>query len=328
MTRSIALIACDHGFGHVRRLVLIGNELVARGAAVTLFARRESIARFRASDALVIHDLRTETNLDSLRSGTAGQWVAQLPSLDTFDLVVSDNLVEVLAVRSDAVLSGSFFWHHVVEVAAPLRERCETLVARTRPRMIASDVFAMPELGTLTVLSRVGLCADEARPESQGTDLLVAVGGTSAMEEAYRTLIASLGRGPRPPFDVVWVEPRLFPGNAPMWMQPARFDRAMYRRLLAVVCRAGIGTLTDSAWAGARPFMTGEAGNSELRFNAARFVALGIGEAAETPATALRSAFAFALDTTARRLHAAATATLDFDGVAQTARLLMMMAEH
>jgi len=325
---SIGLIACDHGFGHIRRLIQIGNELVRRGVAVTLFAPAEISARLRPDPSIVVADLRAGTTPESLRRGDASAWVKRLPPIDSFDLVVSDNLPEVLAVRDDVVLSGTFLWHLVVDVDAGLHRATEAVLARHRPRMIGSRVFCMPTLAERTSLLEVGLYADEVRPEAAGADLMVTCGGTAAMQEPFRELIETLATGPRPPFPVVWVEPRLVPSNAPPWMRPATFELAMYRELLAVVCRAGVGTLTDCAWAQARAFMTAEAGNAELAFNSQQFVELGIGEATATPLAAYRAACAFHGGQVARNEHARAVATLDFNGATQSADLLMTLANR
>jgi hypothetical protein len=331
---SFALVACDHGFGHIRRLLLIAAELSRRGASVTIFAPSMAVDRFATQaqlDAAGIRtlDVRTRTTIPSLRRGDVGPWVGELPALDEFDVVVSDNLPEILQVRSDAVLSGSFLWHLVIDGIDPvLHEATELLLARHRPRMIASSVFAMPDLAPRTNLTTVGLFASAPRPNVSGEDLLIACGGTPTMQAQFQALIDSIVAGPAPPFATVWVEPRLMPAGAPRWMRAATFDDAMYRRALAVVCRPGVGTLTDCAWSGARAFMAWEPGNAELAFNARRFVELEIGEETATPADAYMAACAFWDQADQRLRHAEAVAVLDFDGARETAELLMGLTAH
>ena len=58
-------------------------------------------------------DFDTETNIDRWLYGEKFDWHKRIPSLENFDIVVSDNLIEVLEVRDDAWLSGSFFWHEI-----------------------------------------------------------------------------------------------------------------------------------------------------------------------------------------------------------------------
>jgi len=324
---AFALITCDHGFGHVRRCALIAGELAARGEAVTLFTPSQAVARFGSLAAgVVVVDFATATTVEALRDGRAfaSCWTERLPSLDGFDVVVSDNLPEILKVRPDAVLSGSFLWHLVLSGIDPrIAAQAESLLAAHRPRMIASSLFGMPDLAARTRLTTVGLCVAAPRPPSCGDDLLIACGGSAGMESAFRDLVGAVASGPPTPFPIVWVEPRLLPPGAPPWMRPATFDEAMYRRLAAAVVRAGVGTLTDCVWAGARVFATWEPGNAELTFNAGRFAELGIGDAAASPGDAFVAACAYATDLARRAAHAAATRQVDFDGVRETAELLV-----
>jgi len=322
---SFALIACDHGFGHVRRCLLIARELVARAHTVTLFAPRRATDRFNTADAIDLVDFATGTTVEGLRGGDAlaSAWADRLPSLDHFDVVVSDNLPEVLDIRPDAVLSGSFFWHLVLDgIDARIAERAETLLRTHHPRMIGSTIFAMPELEARTQLRRVGLCVSGPPPSVPGDALLVACGGTRAMEAPFASLLRQVARRPQPPFSTVFVEPRLIPADAPPWMLPATFDATMYCRLSAAVCRAGVGTMTECAWARARVFSVGEAGNAEVTFNAARFTELGLGESALAPDAAFDAACGFVSDPQARAQHLRAALEVDLDGVRETVDFL------
>ena len=325
---SIALIACDHGFGHVRRALLIAGGLVERGARVTLFAPTATVERLSGASGagFRLMDFRTCTTEEALCAGSpeTSRWIERLPTLAEFDLVVSDNLPEVLTVRPDAILSGSFLWHLALErVNAGIARNAEHLLAMHRPRMLTSRVFAMPHLAQFPRMFYVGLCCAGPRPEAPGKDLLIACGGSEVMEQPFRSLIASIARDSQPPFPRVFVEPRLFPKAAPEWMQRATFDDAMYRLLGAAVCRAGVGTMTDCLWAKARVFTASEAGNAEVECNANSLAAIGVGEAAATPLDAFRGACGFATDSAARAAHLRAVEQVDFAGVRQIVDLLL-----
>jgi len=41
--KSIAIIACDHGFGHTRRCLLLANKLAETGWHVHLFAPKKAV---------------------------------------------------------------------------------------------------------------------------------------------------------------------------------------------------------------------------------------------------------------------------------------------
>lgn len=323
-----SIIACDHGFGHVRRSLLVASGLAEAGHDVTVFASAAAVARFPAPPASVrLVDFATHTSVAGLRSGAAAavDWHRTLPDLTAFDLVVSDNLPEVLLARPDAVLSGGFLWHQALaDMDGAAAARARDLLERHRPPMITSALFAAPELLAATRAEPVGLVVDQpplAVPA--GTDLLIVCGGSAEAEADYAAAVAALATGGGPPTGVtVWVEPRLVPADAPGWMKPAVFGAGFHARLAACVCRPGVGTLTDCLWAQARVFTAHEAGNGEMAFNARRVAEAGVGEACRDAESAVAAALAYIGDAEARAEHLRSLAVVDFGGLQQTVAVL------
>ena len=142
----IALIACGHGLGHTRRLLVLSQALCGRNCAVTIFAPARASKRlvqvgYSLDASVEIVDFDTETSAERLQTDPshADRWLAKLPELDGYDIVVSDNLPEILEIRPGAVLSGHFFWHLALKNIAPeYADRCEALLGAYRPRMIAT----------------------------------------------------------------------------------------------------------------------------------------------------------------------------------------------
>lgn len=294
--------------------------MLAPETAVSRLSSRLGLQR-----GVIVMDFHTGTTVDKLRRGDGESWVKHLPGMDSFDLVVSDNLPEILEVRPDAVLCGSFLWHRVVEnVDEGLFEYAERLLRANRPPMIVSSLFGSGDLYELTRVCPVGLCVAEPAPDPpiQGDDLLISCGMSGELEDEFRNLVESLYSGLRPPFQTVWVEPRLMAEGAPDWMKPAEYDSGMYRGLKAAVCRPGVGTLTDCLWGGARVFCCCEPGNREITHNAAAVLRAGVGESCSSVPEAYRAACAYSGDRQAIGAHLAARRSVSFDGICETRRIL------
>ena len=335
--RSVAVIACSNGLGHVRRTLLLVEALRRAGMVPTLLAPAASVARIgqtlqRSFDGIVVRHFDTGTCAAALRVGDfyATRWVERLPSLDGFDLVVSDNLPEVLERRPDAVLSGSFLWHlDLADVSPSYFDNAQALLRRNRPPMLASRLFATPGLAKHVVVLPVGLYAAFARPTAQGEDLLISCGhGGDAVEALYALVIAGILKHGKGGFRRVWVEPRLMPAVAPDWMAPAQFDAGLYGNLKAAICRPGMGTISDALVAGARIYSLYEPGNRELEFNTIRLDQLGVGFAATNATDALDAALAFASSTDSQARHWSASQTIDSDGAYQAAAILASRIER
>lgn len=319
---SFCFIACDNGLGHVRRVVTVANELAGQGARVTVLARTDQAGRF----GWPAQHFETGTSVEALRRGdkNACLWHERLPDLDGYDVVVSDNLPEVLLVREDAVLMGSFLWHLVVEGAdAAYLEASQQLVSSRRPAMIGAGLFASPELKAITRYRDVGLFRTAEIPRGDKTDLLVACGRSGSGEEeaaAGVQLLMAMGPGP---FQAVHVEPRLLGDSHPPWMRPADFSTWMYSRVAAAIIRPGVGTVTEALQAGCDIYCFYERGNGEMAFNASQIASHGFGFDCGGIDAALQQALNRG---TERRLSLEAPRRLRFDGAQRAARHLLAHA--
>lgn len=285
-------IACDHGLGHTRRVVSVCGALKDHpGITATILARGEQAGRFGGR----VEHFETRTTRSALVEGDpdACRWHERLPPLDGFDVVVSDNLPEVLEIRGDAILMGSFLWHQALpDIDAHYRRNAERLLARYRPMMIGSALFATRQLQSSTRFVDVGLFESSPIQPTAGTDLLVACGYTDECLDQTTAAVQALAEGGKPPRGTVHVEPRALPAKHPDWMVPADFSARMYSRLAAAVLRPGVGAVTDALQGGARIFCFYEAGNDELKHNARQLEAYGhgvdCGRAEDAVAAALR----------------------------------------
>ena len=333
---SIGIIVSDNGYGHARRMVALAPELAARGAAVTLYGEEEALKVFlgrvpEPAGNLQLVDFRTHTSAAGYRDNAPEtlRWIDRLPDVGSFDAVVCDNLPEILELRPGAILSGNFFWHDVLpDVPEDYRAGCRALLEKTKPRMIGSEIFAMPEPSETTAFTGVGLFAYGERVHKGGEGLLIASGLGGEAELKAQEMVGLLSRGDQPAgFDRVYVDASLLPDDAPTWMRRASFTPQMYASLKAVVCRPGQGTLTDCyQYSDARTFAFYETGNREMTHVAGRLATLGIGEDCRDAETALQTAITYAGDAGGRDDHRRAVEGLAFDGASVAADFIISEA--
>ena len=282
MSRTCAIVVCDHGLGHLRRCILMATNRRNQGEQVTLFAPRAAIQRLRCTMTfpkdLTVCDFATHTTPEQIRYGLpkAVEWLRRLPSLDNFETVICDNLPEILAVRPDAIILAQFFWHDVIKGAASnYASYSEELLAQYKPTVIGCDLFAMEAVRRQPGFKPVGLyenpelvAASDATHSGQRTDLLVTGGTTSAVhKKLLRLLIELVEKGPGE-YKHVHIDNELLPNNAPSWMIKADFSVEMYCKIKAAICRPGLGTITDLITVGAEIVPVYEESNEEMRHNA------------------------------------------------------------
>ena len=328
MSRSYLFILCDNGFGHSRRGAAVAAALRALepDAEIVILGDPAHVAKFGA----VSRPFRTHTSADALRAGIpdATEWFTRLPDISRFDVVVSDNLPEVLAIRQDALLMGSFLWNLILrDTPVEWRKRAERLLHTHRPPLLANGPFVPPEVRACTKVIDVGFVVGEPPippvVAATGRDaLLLSCGASGVAEDLLRDFVLRLSVGDRPNVRTVYVEPSLLPHDAPGWMQPADFSTQMYASLMAAVIRPGMGTISDTLRHGAPVFCFYESNNKEMAGNARVIEALGVGNNLGTVSEAFATACKVIRDSGSWTRLACNIGRLDFTGARRSAHFL------
>ena len=284
--KSVALIACSNGLGHTRRIILLAKILKRKELNVTVFAPRNAVTHLNQKaylESIKLVDFNSQTSAQNWASGNSEKWYQMLPDLYEFDLVVSDNLIEILKIRNDAWLLGSFFWHESIQkFPEKLKKESQNLLINHKPKMISTALFSSEKLKEYTDLYEVGLFSNSNKifyesKEFAKNDVLIACGKGGELTSHTKDFIQRLAKEKCTAFNNVWVEPNLLPKNPPLWMKKATFTNKMYHSLRASVIRPGVGTITDSLVARSKVFLYYEPDNLEMKENSYLVESSGLG---------------------------------------------------
>jgi len=280
--KRIALIACSNGYGHIRRLLLLADALRKSGANPVLFAPIQVVKILSKTENVIypeVFNFNTRTSIKNWLEGSAVDWINVIPDLSEFDIVVSDNLIEVLLIRPDAWISGSFFWHESLKgFPEGMKLQSLELLDKYKPKMISSKMFSFESLKTYANIFEVGLYTLKRHVDKNKKDALIACGKGGFVIKEAKEFVKLLAKKDKTKFKKIWVEPEILPNKYPSWMVPATFTHDMYQGILAAVIRPGIGTVTSSLLSGARLFSFYEQDSLEMKFNASRIKSYDIGE--------------------------------------------------
>ena len=327
--KNVALIACTNGYGHIRRLLILSQALKQCGANPVLFAPLLSAKILSEKEGIVIPeivDFDTFTNKENWLNVTAVDWVKSAPSFSDFDIVISDNLIEILHIRPDAWLSGSFFWYEDLNnFSNELKKKSLDLLTRFKPKMISSSLFTSQEIKNRTELYEVGLYAQDnlVINEKNKHDVLIACGMGGSIKKQAREFVKLLATKEKNKFQRVWVESDIIPSNHPEWMVPATFTNEMYQNILVALIRPGVGTITNSLLAGARIFPFYEFENKEMKLNVSRIHSFGVADNTSVINDAWNKAELYRIDNQLQQEHCKSLKNLDFDGAKQAANIIL-----
>ena len=266
-TKHLAILVSANGYGHIRRQILIATELLKHNSnlqvsfAVTDAQHRrfkveiENLgARAKAVVGITEDSVRWRHDAASYTDANLNGWESELmsnSSLLNADFVMSDNLVGVLEVRPDTVLSGSFLWHEVISAHAVGNAACRKFVEREirllrthTPRMICNADLATPAVLSLTNPVLMPWMVEEFS-ESQSTTqflhssgqrsaVLVHGGGTRTLDDRVRTIAELLRTNGHVVYTDLEDDSMCFDYQDLTW-----------QKLGVVICRPGVGTATE-----------------------------------------------------------------------------------
>lgn len=307
--KSILFLVCPNGLGHFRRVLSIVEDLLrVPDLDIQIVCSKNQFQKkhfwdFEAGHKphLVkwhIRQFPEETTWQKHPSvyqfSNYQRWIKNLENEDIFqkvDLVISDNLVGILAARSDAWLMGSFLWFDILETAFPTETEIKAIVKeeqkllqKCQPPMLCVQDAAMPTLNKWVKPQKLPWFTDRIEAKESSTfnnfksKILITGGNT---ESIFKTLITLVDLLQDTSNLNIYLDGKLFQhfnkadNNS---ITPFSFSEKDFRQLSLVVCRPGIGILTDCVKYGTPVLALWEKNNKEMNYNARLVRNLGIGK--------------------------------------------------
>lgn len=326
--KTVAVIVCNNGLGHLKRVLHLVKRLHHRPPAeirTDIYVDSDKLGRFPSLTRALFRSGGNTRFFDVHTDGPSfeREFLSKYrKSLMTADYVWSDNFVFPLKYRPDVFLTGSFLWLDVSSEKADVQREKEILL-KNRPVMIANKYFATPGVKNLTKYIGVGIY-EYFRPQVSpqiSSALLLSCGQSRPARLFFERSLERLQHGlERIPSDLeVFLEPDYYPYFRSFKnVKKARYTERMFNRISAAAVRPGIGTICDVLLKGGRIFAFFEDGNFEVRYNAGVLEELGVGETCGTADAALAAAARYLGHEERRIKHLSHLAKIDFRGLEET----------
>ena len=340
--KKVAVIACSNGLGHIRRLILIIVFMLKNDFKheIDFYCSKEKLkilkdwdeASILINSSINICDFEypQQQSIYNERLIDKNWFDIDLPDLSSYDLVWTDNISQVLEFRDDAILSGSFFWHEVLEKyednekISRFVETQRGLVNEANPYMIGNEYFSTSEVKNLKNFIPVGLYkfSSEIFDKSSNNILLSCGLGGEEEELAHDSINNIISENIKPP-GKLFVEPKILPASYPSWIEPADFSMQMFNSCLAVCIRPGLGTVSDSLVSQNKIFCFSKPDSFEMNNNIDVLEEMGMGERCDGPQDAYRRAIKYIGKKEDVRKQLLNCIHLRTDGVFATARFII-----
>ena len=214
-------------------------------------------------------------------------WKAELENsqeLIESDLVVSDNHVLPIGIFKKVLLMGSFLWH---DATVPSTGEAMEIIAyekellRSKPSsLICLGDMVMPSLANQVSLLKQGWFTQRSellKKRSNGLKVLVTGGGTELINKQLLSLAILLSE--QQSQIEFFLDSKLFRSgkNLNSQFNLFSFSEDDFASLDFVICRPGIGILTDCVRYSIPAIVLNDGFNHEINHNAKRVNELGIG---------------------------------------------------
>jgi len=268
----IGLIACDNGLGHIRRLYVLGLRFAEMGHEVELLCATRKFLGIRdiygghLRLANVAFSAPFRKDLLMKGGSPTEKFLTFLPDLDKYEKVISDNLLDVLYRRPDAIISGHFLWHYVPKIKQfQYKEESEALLSLMQPRVVATGMFAMEEIKRLPNYRPTGLYLTDIPRASPAADSVLITGGTTRIIDDQMLKIAErLSREKNSKGRTIFVDPLIYKHIEHEDIKPASYTRDMYAKISIAILRPGVGTVTELISVCAGMYLVAEPGDGEM----------------------------------------------------------------
>jgi hypothetical protein len=323
--KKVAFIVCSNGYGHLKRVLLVIKQLARLSDKLTihLFCPQSHLQlakqeiNFSVNSKIHFNTDASANEIswlspDGITIERYNEWCAELQrntELHESNLIISDNHVAPLNIFGNVVLMGSFLWHDVAtfrnhDVDSLIAREADLLSAR-KPNMICLGAMVMDAVRSQTNAKPVSwFCTrytDASAVRKRG--VLITGGGTALINKLLADVCVYIATHNQSEYQI-FVDSKIYElvkTRCDASVKKFEFTDQEFSALATIVCRPGIGILTDCVRYSVPPFAVNDEYNEEIKHNSHRITELGIGKAItafqRTPTEIGESILDFASDT-------------------------------
>ena len=301
LKKSISFIVCSNGYGHSKRVLSVLWELkkINNDIRLSVYISRHLYNYFsNITDLSSINGVEFRFDFTDFEFRWLSEdgvheyknWISALSEnchLSSSSLIISDNYVLPVKNFPKTILMGSFLWPFIIDKSnntfEEIMEYELSWLSINRTKLLCVDDMVMRQdllnyvelvgLPWFTERENIDLLLDYIRPK-----ILITGGGTGKLSDEILEIAINI-RNSRAISDV-FLDAKLFLKAEENQIESFKlfdFKNTSFRSLSAVVCRPGIGILTDCIKFNLPIFAISDGKNKEINHNGQRIEELGIG---------------------------------------------------
>ena len=210
---NIAYIVCGNGFGHLNRSIRIVKYLLKKNINIDFFYPKKKYFRFikKKQKKLNIIDFDTKITPEILKEKKINnlQWVKRLPNMKKYDLIVSDNLIDILELNLKTILIGNFLWFKSLpNLNNSWLNYQKSLLRKFKPHIICCKYFVPNYFSSNLKKIKVGLFT-KFKNNNNDNSLLIYSGSNFFLQNFFKKLLKK-GIFNKFPFKKIYLDEKIY----------------------------------------------------------------------------------------------------------------------
>lgn len=248
--KKLAIIASDHGIGHIKRSVSLANLISeSKKYSISIYADISKINKVNKELKLnpKIRKINFKPQIEKIikKKNIYNEVMISLPELDNFDLVISDNIPEVFNKNKNCILISNFLWSDLLKKNNhSYYLKIEKILKNKNIKIIQNYLFGM-KLKCVSKIHKVGFFEFKKINNNiiKDKSIMFCIGNTDDESIKPLKIIEDLKKIDKS--YQIFIEPRFFNSELPSNFFKMQFTMSFFRKIKFSIIRPGLATINN-----------------------------------------------------------------------------------
>ena len=240
--KTIAVIPCDNGLGHITRSIQLSNYLKKK-FKIIFFANKKKVSKLKINKSK-IKFINTPSFFRINNNNYDNLWYLKIKKKIhnlNIDLVISDNLPEAIYLNYKTILIANFFWHEILK----LKNRRIKLIKKelkNKNIKIFKNVIFKKQKNNFSI----GFYGNRNKTISKKINgLLISFGSSDPKDSSLNKEIIKIVHDKNRKLPL-YIEPNYYESNYKnLNVYKANFDIKMFNKIKYAIIKPGFGSLQN-----------------------------------------------------------------------------------
>jgi len=272
-TKKIAVISSDNGLGHIKRSILLSNNLSKffKNYKIIIYANKskEKLLKneIKLNEEVEFKNFSPDIEKLLRLKNPFNRILNSLPDLKKYHIVISDNLPEVLLKNKNTILFANFLWSEICSnQKITYKLKIENLLKKYEPIIFQNYLFGMKlSSHTHKMINKLNFFEFRlSKPKKIQNSILFTVGNTDDYSISIDKIILTLRKLPNK--YKIFIEPRYFNDSLPYNFFSMNYSKKNISQMEYAIIRPGLGTIYSCLESNISMFILNSA-NKEIKYN-------------------------------------------------------------